>query len=532
VNPTSTLTALLVGVCLTGGAAAQAGSARWHDYPEADALRYEIELVLDPALPDVRGRVRYVFRATRDLAAVRLDCREGPEWSVAFFQEGELAARREGDRLQVELEEPVAAGEEFSFRAELAGAPVDGLYFGKTRYGVPCVYTDHYAVRARGWLPCEDHPSDRATFALRIAVPEDLGVVFTGRMTRVERDGAPTDWHPEGFALYTGESASELPTYLLAIAVTDWVRLAEDGDDRLVPHFLYEEDAGKARAALSLHAEWIDLMEETFGPYPYAKYCVVQIPTRWGGMENAGNTYLAEAIFDFDRAGVGTIAHELVHQWFGNGVGYGPWVDIWLGEGFASYFGPWLDAATGGPPLERSLAGMRARWLRSPVADALPVRWDGFPDPANALNANTYPKGAWILHMLRGELGDEAFFAGLRRYFTTHSGSSVTTEDLRAALEAESGRDLAPFFDQWLNRPGCPRLDFAWSDTGVTVRQTQEEPFDFLLPLSWTGADGTEHEQRFRITETKTTLALEGAPISDGLVDPGVELLFRDVTGE
>ena len=500
------------------------GPARWHDYPEADALGYEIELVLDPRRSTLQGEVRYRFKAVQALREVQLDSVASKSWSPHFFQAHELVARRSGDHLALELETPVAAGQEFAFRAELSGAPPDGLYFGRTRAGEPCVFTDHYSVRARGWLPCEDHPADRAAVCFRLALPEGYQVVCSGALAPLS---APANWVPAGFAGWTGESASELPTYLFALAAAPYARVEEPGDPRLVPHFIYRPDVERARPALRFHAAWMQRMEQLIGPYPFEKYCVVQVPTRWGGMENAGNTWVMEGLFDGERAGIGTLAHEFAHQWFGDGVGYADWFEVWLSEGFASYFGPLLDAESGGPALEQSLREMRERWRASPEGSELPVRWKGYANPDQALNSNTYPKGAWILHMLRCELGDEAFFAGLRRYYRDNTGRSVHTDELRAALEAESGRDLAAFFRQWLDRPGCPELRCRWSASGLSVLQLQAEPYDFLLPLCWKDAAGAEREGSFRIREASTELELQGAPISDGELDPHAQLLYR-----
>lgn len=521
-------------ICAAAASLLQApepGAARWRDYPEADALRYGIRLVLDPAQRRASGTVDYRFRAVAPLEEIRLDATSTSGWEVAFEDAGgtALASRWEEGRVRVLLPRAAAAGEEVAFRARLAGTPPDGLYFASTRYGEPCVFTDHFPARARGWLPCEDHPADRAAFALALAVPEGLDAVGSGA---VVGDGSAEPQAPEGFRWHAFETRSDLPTYLLAFAAAPFARVQEEGEARLAPHFVYRNDLPRARRALRHHAAWMQAMEAAFGPFAYEKYCVVQIPTRWGGMENAGNIFVMEGIFDQNRAGVSILAHEFAHQWFGDGVGYGDWSEIWLSEGFASYFGPWLDEKTGGPPFRQELERMRRSWLSSEEGRKLPVHWRDYPDPEVVINANAYPKGAWVLHMLRGELGDEAFFAGLRSYYGARRGRTATTADLRAAMEKAAGRDLAWFFEQWLDRPGCPELRFEWRDGGVTVRQVQEgPPYRFRLALQWTGADGVERRERFEIRDQETGLALDGAPIRVPVVDPGVELLFRRVPG-
>lgn len=503
------------------------GPARWKEYQETDVLRYEIDLTIDPERRFLEGEVRYTIRALRALTEIRLDSVYGGEWSTHFFQEKELLTRQLGDRIFVRLDEEVSAGSVFTLRATLVGVPPDGLFFAENRYGRPCVFTDHFSVRARGWFPCEDHPGDRAYFQLRLAIPHGYDVVCSGAL-RPTRDLASADWVPEGMRGWEGETLSEIPPYLMAIAVAPYDRIAEKGDARLIPHFIYAEDVELARPSLTHHGEWMRRMEEAFGPYPFAKYCVTQVPTRWGGMENAGNTWVNEALFEQDDHGVGTLAHEFAHQWFGDAIGYADWYDAWLSEGFASYFGPWLHSESGGHSLAHYMVKMRAQWLAAPEGKILPVRWRAYPTPEQALNANTYPKSAWVLHMLRTELGDEVFFRGLRNYYGLFSGSVARTSDLRRVMEEASLRDLGWFFDQWLERPGCPELVIEWTELGAIVDQIQEgEPYQFLLPLRWTGADGEVHEENRRITDRHTLVELEGQPISDGRVDPNAQLLFR-----
>ncbi|TAH34632.1 MAG: hypothetical protein EYC70_17010 [Planctomycetota bacterium] len=518
---------MILSLLLIAQAPAPVGSPAWHDYPEADALHYQVRLLLDPAAGRVEGSVEYRFRALAPLTALTLDSVAADGWDIRFEDaDGQaLEAVRDGARLRLQFPGGVPAEQEVRFRALLAGQPPDGLYFAKTRYGEPAVFTDHFPARARGWMPCEDHPNDRAAFELLLAAPEGFAVIASGGL---EAPPLAPDWPPQGFAAHGFRTRSDLPTYLLAFAAAPFARVEEEGDPRLIPHFVYAKDVPKARRALQHHAEWMQHMEQTFGAYAYEKYTTVQIPTRWGGMENAGNTFLMQNIFDTQRAGVPILAHEFAHQWFGDAVGYADWSEVWLSEGFASYFGPWLESQTGGPPLAQAMEGHRRDWLRSPEGRAYPVRWREFPEPDAVINPNAYPKGAWVLHMLRGEIGDEAFFAGLRAYFLGNSGRAVDTPVLQAAVEKAAGRELGWFFRQWLDRPGCPELQFEWREDGVRVRQTQAgDPYRFALTLKWTGADGSEHKQRFEVREPDTSLTLAGAPIKVPVVDPDIELLFR-----
>lgn len=521
------------GLALLPQAPAISSAARFPDRPEQDALSYAIALRVDVAGQRLEGRVDYAFRAAAALPAIRLDARRSEQWQVAFADATgkPLAAEWNDDEqyVRVVLPAALATGDEVRFSATLSGTPVDGFYFQPNRYGDLLAFTDHYSIRARGWLPCEDHPADRARFALQLVYPEGLEAVGYGAppaADSVEATAPELLTIPAGYRSLRLCSDTEIPPYLWALVVGPFARVAEDGDARLVDHFVYRQDRARAAPLLTDHAEWLATMEQTFGSYAFGKYTTVQCPTRWGGFEAPGNVQLAEDLFDRPD-GKGTLAHELVHMWFGNAVGYAQWHEVWLSEGFASYFGPWLWAQRGGPSLQASMQQQRAGWLRSRDGRAKTVRDDTFAHPDQALNANTYPKGAWVLHMLRGELGDDAFFAAIKAWYGGARGRSLLTADFQATVQQSCGQDLGWFFAQWLDRKGCPELQVEVEGRAIVVRQRQPgDPYRCWLRLRWTGADGKPQEQRLRLEDSEHRFPVDG-PVADLAVDPAVELLFR-----
>jgi len=500
---------------------------RFPDQPQQDALHYDLALHVDPAQRQLTGSVHYTFRAEAPLQSIRLDARRSDDWHVTFAgADGQALPSAWDDDAQcvvLTLQQQLGKGEQVQFTAALAGTPVDGFYFKPNRYGDALAFTDHYSIRARGWLPCEDNPTDRARFSLHVEYPRDCEAVGFG-VPGEPAAGAPPP--PTGFTALDLRSDAEIPPYMWALVVGPFARVHEDGDPRLLDHFVYQQDVAAAKRALVHEAAWLQTMEKTFGPYSYGKYTTVQCPTRWGGFEAPGNVQLAEDLFDSPQ-GVGTLAHELVHMWFGDGVGYARWREVWLSEGFASYFGPWLWSQQGGPPLQDALRDLRNTWLRSRDGRIKTVRDDTFAHPDQALNANTYPKGAWVLHMLRGELGEEAFFKAPAQYYRDHQGHSLATADFVAAVQSSSGQDLGWFFAQWLDRVGCPELKVAAQDGAITVTQVQKgEPYRFWLRLRWHAPDGAVLARRQRIDQQEQRLAVDGA-VRDLEVDPDVELLFR-----
>lgn len=499
---------------------------RFPGFPKQDAKHYRIIMNLAPKRGFVSANVEYTFTALEPIDSIRLHAEKSADWVPKFLtspQGGELETQWLADSVVVvKLPKPVGKGDEIKFWARLMGKkPVDGLYFKKNRYGDMMAFTDHYSIRARGWLPCVDHPGDRAKFTLDLTYPAELEAVAFG----VQKEPAPTARRTDRRLVQTSDA--EIPPYMFAFVVGPLARVPEKGNDLLVDHLVYLQDREKAERELVHHAAWIAAMEKAFGRYPYGKYMTVQCPTRWGGFEAPGNVQLAEGLFDTPGRGQGTLAHELVHMWFGDAVGYSEWREVWLSEGFASYFGPWLHAQTGGPNLSESMAKLRTRWRKSFEGRTKSIRDDTFPHPDQALNSNTYPKGAWVLHMLRGEVGDAAFFGALRAYVDECRSTSVITKDFVRIIERETKTELSRFFDQWLDGIGCPELKVDETDDGIRIKQVQKgKPYRFWLRLRWRDGEGKQIEKRLRI-DGKDPVILETGRVTDVELDPRTELLFR-----
>jgi aminopeptidase N len=234
----------------------------------------------------------------------------------------------------------------------------------------------------------------------------------------------------------------------------------------------------------------VDYYASLIGPYPFEKLAHVQSATRFGGMENASAIFYTDQGLASGRSMEGTVAHETAHQWFGDEVTEDDWPELWLSEGFATYFGHlYFEHADGEAEFRRRMEESRRDYLSSGVTGQ-PVIDRDQQDLFELLNANNYPKGAWVLHMLRGILGDDVFFQGIRTYYARFAGKNATTQDLRHVMESVSGQDLEWFFHQWLEEPGYPVLEMAWAwdaDAGqveVTVTQDQDAAWPtFRLPM-------------------------------------------------
>ena len=276
------------------------------------------------------------------------------------------------------------------------------------------------------------------------------------------------------------------------------------------------------------------------GPFPYGQLAHVQSLTKFGGMENATAIFYSDNGFRNRTLDVGLIAHETAHQWFGDAVTPRRWPDVWLSEGFASYLAPLYTKLTlGDSAFVASMRRIRDEIIASPVVEQRPVVDSvGAETPIALLNENSYQKGAFVLHMLRAEVGDSAFFRALRDYQRQFRHATATTDDFRLVMEKRHGASLAPFFAQWLHRPGWAELNvrWRWDEQGkqllLAVTQGTRCP-PFALPLTLVVRDANGREALVRVDlaasptqQLRVPVSGVGAP-STLVVDPDALLLGR-----
>jgi aminopeptidase N len=192
--------------------------------------------------------------------------------------------------------------------------------------------------------------------------------------------------------------------------------------------------------------------------------------------------------YGIPAANVGLIAHEVAHQWFGDSVTESTWADLWLSEGFATYFGNlFVQRYEGEDVFQLYMKQAAANVFAFEKKRLTPIHDRETEDLMDLLNPLNYQKGAWVLHMLRSNLGDEAFFRGIRNYYAAHKNSTASTEDLRRALEKASGKDLRAFFTRWVYDSGHPQYELSWqwsSDKRLRLVLRQLQPGNaFLDPV-------------------------------------------------
>ncbi len=425
--------------------------------------------------------------------------------------------RHSGGRLEMDL--PATEGlAEFTVRYH--GIPRSGLFIGKNRHGNRAFFSVNWPDNARQWLPVVDHPSAKATSEFWVTAPAHYQVVSNGLLSD------QTDL-PDGMRLTHWVQSIPIAPWLNALGVAEFASKTF-GAAAGVPlqSWVFREDKVPAAPALeSPMRRAVSYFAEYVGPYPYEKLAGVQALGFGGGMELASSIFYGEQNLLVQSVD-SLVAHEVAHQWFGDSVTEKDWDDVWLSEGFATYFALlYREHYEGRDGFADGLRRSREVVLDlEPKLPGAAVRHGNLSDMSKVLNRIVYEKGAWVLHMLRIRLGDEVFRTGIREYYRRYRDSNASTAELRQVMEQASGQDLGWFFEQWLNRAGSPKVSGRWrfdsakGTVEIDLAQTQPGPayrldFDFA-PASGVGhAEMTEKRQHFSVKVAKDPGKLELDPL-------------------
>ncbi len=231
------------------------------------------------------------------------------------------------------------------------------------------------------------------------------------------------------------------------------------------------------------------------------------------------------------------LAHEIAHQWFGNTATEKNWQHLWLSEGFATYMTHlYLENKYGIDSLKKRLTTDRklvvafAKKRHTPVVDTTYGN-----DMMVLLNANSYQKGGWALHMLRRKLGDDIFWQGIRAYYAAYAGKNANTDDLQKVFQDISHQNLDTFFKQWLHTAGQPNLNITWkfnvaaNNISVIVEQKQAALFEFPLEIATNNGDKQTIMIKNKVTSFDITV---NAKPSTLIIDPNVNLLYEGTVKE
>ena len=511
-------------------------------------LHYDVSLTLNDQLSEITSAetVISVQVMTGPLNAIELDFGQMTVDAVKM-KDAPVRFEQTGGHLNIQLSRAVNRNDVFTIAVSYHGRPPDGLILTMDKAGKPSATGDNWPDRVHHWIPCLDHPSAKATVNFTVTAPARDQVVANGKLTAT-RENADTT------RTWTYTESRPIPPYCMIIAVGEYAQAAPPMN--VIPPLAYYvplTDRDSAVRGFSSAPSALQFFSERVAPFPYEKLALIVGATRFGGMENssaivfAGNLLTApldaqplSRRFNIRRGLMEVTAHEIAHQWFGDSVSIKTWADLWLSEGFADYFcGLFVERFDGKEAFRDYMRREAEKYFSYEKGRRAPIYDTETQDLFKLLNPNNYEKGAWVLHMLRGLMGDEAFFKGIRAYYLAHENKNAATEDLRVALERASGMNLKEFFARWVYGSGHPRYEASWSwrplrrESGMLVinlRQTQEDaPFLTPLPVEIVTNRGAQR-MTLRPTgrESFIRIPLQSRP-SDVRVDPDETILREAV---
>jgi aminopeptidase N len=445
------------------GEEAKAGSSGLGDsyYPGFgnggyDVTHYTLDIKLnDVSTSDLTAVTTIEANATQDLSGFNLDF-IGFEIDALTVNDASADFSRKGQELTVKPLKPLVNGQSFTIVVEYNGSPqemqsvalpvqagwvnADGL-----------IYVLSEPDGAASFFPVNDHPLDKATYTIRVTVPNPLEVAANGVLTETLANGDTST--------FVFEVRDPMASYLATINIDEFDTETMQSENGIPIRNYYSSDLSKeVRKPFARQGEMLDYFSEVYGPYPFEVYGSLVINTSLGAaLENQ-----TMSIYGTDMIDPGnveetelTVAHELSHQWFGDSISLADWSDIWLNEGFATYSeGLWIEHLNGRKELDNWVEFLYSQVSAHPDYFVPP----GNPPPDDLFNGSVYLRGGLTLHALRLDVGDEAFFGILKSYFARYRNGNATTDDFIAIAEEISGKELNEFFDAWLNSEQIPPI--------------------------------------------------------------------------
>ena len=500
----------------SGGRAAVAGlfaaallAATPDPYPRRvgiDVESYRFELTLRDDTDEIAGRATIVVRFTAagvtelplDLTSRADATGRGMEVLEVAANESPAAYLHEDDLLTIRLPQPIATGERATVEVAYRGVPADGLRIGPNKHGERTFFSDNWPNKARNWLPTIDHIAEKAACEFVVTAPAHYQVVSNGVLveeTDVSFGSGPSADAPSVPMRRTHwKQSAPISPWLFVIGVARFA-VHHNGhfQGKPVQTWVYarDRDAGFHDFAVPTK-DVLAFYEARVGPFAYEKLANVTSPATGGGMEAATALMYGENSVTGERSvrWRNVVIHEIAHQWFGNAVTESDWDDVWLSEGFATYFTLlFREHAYGRDDFVSGLRQAAERvWRWYDDNPEYRIVHDDLDDMARVTSVATYQKGAWVLHMLRKRVGDEAFWRGIRLYYARHMNETASTDDFMQAMEEASGSGHQAFFDQWLRQGGNPRFEGSWEYDAtqgvvrVQIAQVQTTG-SFAMPL-------------------------------------------------
>ena len=451
-----------------------------------DAIHYKLELELNFTNSTIQGTNTATFASLQNgLTAIDLNLLSQLTVSAVRMNSQPVVFTRPTDLVHITLDRAYNLNEQFTVEIDYGGTPpvpagFGGLHFTTTPANRPVCWTLSEPWDGRGWWPGKDELDDKSTFEMWVIHPANMTTVSNGNLQGIDplpNNRVRTRW----------ATTSPMAAYLASFVCTEFSRRTDTytypGGTMPVEFYVFPESFASWNSGMNLIVPMLGIYASVFGEYPWVneKYGIAQF-TWGGGMEH-------QTVASQYNVTEWLSAHELAHQWWGDLITCATWSDIWLNEGFATFSEAiYYENKPGG-----TLQSYLSRMMTNKPSQTSGTVYCYNSTSVNAIFSGTYSydKGAWVLHMLRGVLGDQTFFQALLDYRQAYAGGSATTAQFRASVEQTSGRELGWFFDEWVMNGGSPTYRWAWRTANLggqdflllEVDQTQTTPSVTIMPI-------------------------------------------------
>ncbi|MBK8945718.1 MAG: M1 family metallopeptidase [Ignavibacteriae bacterium] len=446
-----------------------------------DILHYQIEIELLPEKEEIFGTTIITgISRSKNLNKIELNFHDNFDISLVEFNNKSANYLYEDDKIIVNSKENLA--DTFSIKIKYSGTP-KSLGFGSFRFAennkTPVIYTLNEPIYASTWFPCNDFPNDKVLADIKIICDSSLTAVSNGILENVKTENDKKTYH--------WKTNYPISTYLIYFSAAKY-KIFEDyyvndkNDSMKILYYVFPEDLEKAKKDFSIHPNAIKFFSQTFGEYPFIneKYGVSEFLWSFGAMENQTVTSIGKNFISGSQFFTDILVHELAHQWWGNAITLSNWKDIWLNEGFATYSEAlYWENESGFSSLQSTMQSFLTDFNGTTLYN-----------PENLFDRIIYNKGAWVLHMLRKEIGDENFFKLLKKYYENYKYKNASTNDFIKIAKEFSKNDLTKFFDQWVfNGNGLIELEYSINKGNnpneilLKINQIQEGYEEYNFPL-------------------------------------------------
>ena len=508
--------------------------------PNIDILNYKFEIHLNDTSDIIYGSADIALNIKDSEDRVRLDLisqgkdGKGMEVKKVTFNGSEVSYSHDNDVLLIET-----GALEYSSRDIInvvySGMPITGLIIGPNMHGDRTFFSDNWPNKARNWLPLVDHPYDKSTAEFVVIAPNHYQVISNGLLveeTNLNKELKKTHW----------KQSVPISCWLYALGVAEFaVDYVDYFEGKSIQTWVYKQDRDNGFYDFKIPTKHtMEFFSDYIGPFAYEKLANVQSNSVKGGMESATAIFYSDVSVTGDRSvrWRNVVIHEVAHQWFGNCVTEYDWDDVWLSEGFATYFTlMFREHAYGRDDFVNGLNDAKRLVYNHYKTDKeSSIVHNNLKDMKDVLTYSLqYQKGAWVLHMLRNYIGEDNFRKGIRNYYKKYYNSTTTTNQFKTEMEVVSGMNLDTFFDQWLYKGGNMVLDGNWKfdekkgRIEVNLNQVQNDGYLFEMPVELGilyNDKNLEKIQTVKLEKEKGRfyIASDSKPISIK-IDPNTKLL-------